>query len=201
MKPTTCAAGLILIILAMLPGTGCGSSEMKLPEGGVVKLRAEYKALSESDVKSLLKNRGFFDRRWNRTGGFPNRFKSQTVNDEKIVADLATNLTWHQSGSQLPITLEDAETWLKELNDKKYAGYSGWRLPTLEEALSLLERKAVDRYHIDPLFSRLQYSMWTGDIYSEIRAWGISFNYGRVFKARFNEGDFVRPVRTGVPKK
>lgn len=171
---------------------------MELPENGVVKLRAEYKLLTEADVKALLKHRGFFDRRWNRTGGFPNRYKTASDKNQEVIIDLATQLTWHPSGSDVPLFYDDAKEWLKELNQKKYAGLSDWRLPTLEEALTLLERKPKDKFHIDPLFSKEQYSMWTGDFFSDIRVWAVSFNYGRVFKARFNEGDFVRPVRSGI---
>ncbi len=190
-----------VLILTILTAPGCGSTEMELPEGGVVKLRTEYRLLTEADVKALLKNRGFYDRRWNRRGGFPNRYKTETVDDEKVVTDLATQLTWHQSGSDDPFFYDDAKEWLKELNKKKYAGFSDWRLPTLEEAFTLLERKPVERFHIDPLFSQEQYSMWTGDYFSDIRVWAVSFNYGRIFKARFSEGDFVRSVRSGIIKK
>jgi hypothetical protein len=171
---------------------------MKLAEGEVVTLRSQYEALGEADVKAVLKARGFYDRRWNRTGGFPNRCKPRTVSDEKVVMDLATHLTWHQSGSELPLAFEEAKEWIKALNRKGYAGYTDWRLPTLEEALTLVERKPVDRYHIDPVFATEQYSMWTGDYFSEVRAWAVSFNLGRVFKNRFSETDYVRPVRTGV---
>lgn len=190
-----------VLIPAIFAGTGCGSREMALPEGGVVKLRTEYKLLTETDVRTLLKNRGFYDRRWGRRGGFPNRYKTASVNDQKMIIDLATQLTWHASGSDAPLNYDDAKEWLKELNQKKYAGLSDWRLPTLEEALTLLERKPVDKFHIDPLFSKEQYSTWTGDFVSEFRVWTVSFNYGRVFKTRLSEGDFVRPVRSGITEK
>jgi len=55
--------------------------------------------------------------------------------------------------------------------------------------------------YFDPLFSKEQYSMWTGDYISEFRVWTVSFNYGRVFKTRPGEGDFVRPVRSGITEK
>jgi hypothetical protein len=150
-----------------------------LPEGGVFKLRSQYKVLSEDDVKSMLKARGFYDRRWHRSGGFPNRFELKTVGEDKIVIDRAANLTWHQSGSERPIIFEDVKPWLEVLNRGRYAGYSDWRLPTLEEALTLMEKKPVDRFHIDPLFSKQQYSIWSGDYYTEVRVWGVGFNYGR----------------------
>ena len=188
----------VILAFILLLEAGCGSSEMKLSEGEVVQLRSEYTLLEEKDVKELIENRGFYDRRWNRAGGFPNRFKSETVNGNKIVMDLATRLTWHQSGSESPLVYEDAKEWIKELNQKVYAGYSDWRLPTLEEGLTLPERKKVDNFHIDPLFSTAQFSMWTGDYFSDVRVWAVSFNYGRVFKERFSESDFVRPVRSGI---
>lgn len=174
----------------------CGVGETTLPENGVAKLRAEPKTLSEDDVKSLLKSQKFYDKRWHRSGGgFPNRFELKATGDQPVVMDQASGLTWHQSGSDFAMIYEDIPEWLEQLNTDKYGGYSDWRLPTLEEALTLMEPKARDRFYIDPLFSKLQFSMWTADDYTEVRVWAISFNYGRVFKALYNETDFVRPVR------
>lgn len=197
MKKAICAVG-VTFLLVTFAVTGCGGGEGELPEGGVFKLRSQYKVMSEEDVKSMLKARDFYDRRWRRSGGFPNRFELKTVGEHKVVVDRASNLTWHQSGSELPLIFEDVKPWLETLNRERYAGYTDWRLPTLEEALTLMEKKPVDRFHIDPLFSTQQYSMWSGDYYTEVRVWGVSFNYGRVFKVLLGETDFIRPVRSGV---
>lgn len=30
------------------------------------------------------------------------------------------------------------------------------------------------------------------------KVWGVSFNFGRVFRTHLSESDYVRPVRTGT---
>ncbi len=189
---------LVIVPVILLSG-GCAVGGDQPPPGGSVKLRTQYKVLSVADAKALVKQYGFFDKRWNKFGGFGNQYTLKTIGDQKIVTDRSTNLTWHQSGSQEPITYEEAIKWLEALNKKKYAGYSDWRLPTLAEAASLLERKAVEKYHIDPVFSRTQYSMISGDPFTNrVRVWGVSFFYGAIFKVGIMEQDFVRPVRSGL---
>ncbi len=74
-----------------------------------------------------------------------------------------------------------AEKWVKDLNNSGYAGYHDWRLPTVEEAASLLESSKKNRdLYIDPIFSNKLRWIWTGDkkIGSE-RAWHVYFNHGR----------------------
>lgn len=197
MKKAIYAVCVILVVL-VFAGPGCGGGEEELPANGVYRLRSQYKVLSEDDVKSMLDARGFYDRRWHRSGGFPNRYQLKTVGEHKVVIDRASNLTWHQSGSELPVIFEDIKPWLEQLNRERFAGYADWRLPTLEEALTLMESKPIDRYHIDPIFSTQQYSMWSGDFYTDVRVWGVSFNYGRVFKVLLGETDYIRPVRSGA---
>lgn len=63
----------------------------------------------------------------------------KTIGDNKIVIDHATKLMWHQSGSTYGMNWEKAKRWVKLLNKRGYAGYYDWRLPTIEEASSLLE--------------------------------------------------------------
>lgn len=191
---------ILLLLFALISFPGCGGGEATLPEDGVFKVRHEYKELSESDVKSMIKSIGFYDRRWNRTGGFPNQFEDKTIDGQMVIIDRSTELTWHQSGSVGGMVYLDAVKWVENLNKIGYAGYNDWRLPTIEEALTLLERETIENYHIDAKFSPEQFSCWTGDQYTEVRMWAISFNYGRVFKGLHTEFDYVRPVRTGIEK-
>lgn len=89
----------------------------------------------------------------------------------------------------------DAQEYIKELNRQEFAGYSDWRLPTLEEAMSLMEREKKNGLYIDPVFERKQEWIWTADKESASRAWVVSFDYGRCTRNALGYSDVVRAVR------
>lgn len=135
-------------------------------------------------------------------------YEANTIKDDKIVIDHATGLMWHQSGSFKNISWRRSKKWVTELNEKGYAGFSDWRLPTLEEAFSLLEPgKKNSNQFIDPVFDKIQSSIWTCDssvsnaILSLDRAWSVNFNYGLVSRNDIvTEKKKVRPVRVSSTK-
>jgi hypothetical protein len=188
--------GFAVLIIGFLGGVsvmqpGCGHEEGPVR---ATTLRSGYKTMSEDEVKSMVNSSSFFDKRWNRYRSFPNNFELKIVEEHKVVIDHATGLVWHRSGSQFPLKYAEAALWIKDLNNKGYAGYNNWRLPTVEEAASLLERKRTNKRHIDPLFSSEQHSILTGDFYTEVRLWGVSYQYGSIFRVGINEPNYVRPV-------
>ena len=85
-----------------------------------------------------------------------------TIKGDKVVIDHTTGLMWHQSGSYKNMSWKRAKKWVGELNKQGYAGFLDWRLPTLEEAVSLLEQneKSGNQF-IDPVFDKTQWSIWT----------------------------------------
>jgi hypothetical protein len=104
---------------------------------------------------------------------------------------------WHQSGSEEYMKYSEIEQWILALNRRKYAGYSDWRLPTLEEAASLMEPKE-NRYalYTDLLFAREQRFIWTADKYDEARVWVVDFFGGDFNPVASDTTSFVRPVRS-----
>ncbi|KHE93720.1 MAG: hypothetical protein SCABRO_00521 [Candidatus Scalindua brodae] len=110
-----------------------------------VKLRSSYRNLSANEIQKMsytkifkIKECGFYGHSIIR-----HDYVLKEINNEKVVIDHATGLMWHQSGSTQGMNWEKANRWIKRLNTKGYAGHHDWRLPTVEEAASLLEPEKV----------------------------------------------------------
>jgi len=129
-----------------------------------VHLRSSYKTLNNDEVKAMVKKYNFFNAVFNTKGSFDNDYERQRINGDDVVIDVTTGLMWHQSGSYTFMSWNKVEDWIRDLNRHEYAGYSDWRLPTAEEAASLLESsKKYGGLYIDPVFDKQQRYIWTGD--------------------------------------
>jgi len=163
-------------------------------------LRSEPATLSEEQVKFMLKEKGLFDRYWNTSGkGFNNKFELQIYKEKNVIMDYITGLMWQQSGSPDLMNYEEAKKWIQYLNQKGFASYHDWRLPSLEEAMSLMEReqKNGDLY-IDPIFEKRQRWIWTSDLYKgESHAWVVDISSGRCDLGFDIFNSYVRAVRSG----
>lgn len=136
---------------------------------------------SREDVKTMLVDRGFYDssKNMNGTGG-THQYKLKTISGNRVILD--TDLTWQQSGSNDYMPYSGAQVYVDSLKRVEFADYSDWRLPTLEEAMSLMEpTKNNDGLHIDPIFDKKQEWIWTSDKYSASRAWSVYFLDGDCF--------------------
>ncbi len=118
-------------------------------------------------------------------------------NDGLVVYDKATDLTWQQSGSESYMRYNEATNYINKLNNEKFAGYSDWHLPTLEEAKSLLEpsKNKTNKLYIDSIFGSKQRIIWTSDIYLASRAWVVYFDNGDCYVSSFFNDYYVRAVR------
>jgi hypothetical protein len=163
----------------------------------VLTLKSDYQVMGTETVKSLIKKNNFFDRIWNKYGKFNNQFNKKVINQQAVVEDKTTSLMWHHSGSRVPLNYEDIKKWLHNLNRRKYAGFSDWRLPTIKEAATLLSfpDKKGDLF-IDIIFSKTQKSIWTGDKYSATSAWAVRFDEGYLISYPFDFKNYIRPVRS-----
>lgn len=147
-------------------------------------------------VHAMLERNDFFDRDYYSAGkGVAHRYEPREYQGEKVVFDHSTGLMWQQSGSPERRIYLEAEKYLGQLNAKRFAGFDDWRLPTLEEAMSLMERekKSGDLY-IDTVFDCMKWWIWTADKESTGRAWVVSFG-GRCFSSGVGYIYYVRAVR------
>jgi hypothetical protein len=92
--------------------------------------------------------------------------ENQFENKGDVVIDHATGLMWQQSGSSDPMEYEEAWLYIKQVNRERFAGYSDWRLPTVDELLSLMEptEQAYGLSYINPIFDAMrQRKCWSAD--------------------------------------
>jgi hypothetical protein len=174
------------------------------------QFRSTPKVFSTADVKAMLKQRNFYCKEFNWSKeysnpnghGFTNQFESKTIKHKKVVIDNTAGLMWQQSGSIHEINYKLANKWINKRNMTGYAGYNDWRLPTLEEAMNLMEpTKLNGALYIDPEFNAMQMRIWTADhLQGEWQgAWVVDFLNGVCHEYAFTNDPiaFVRAVRSG----
>jgi len=162
------------------------------------QLRLRSKAipnLEEKDVSAMLTKHDLFDSNLYKAGkGVAHLYELR----EKVVIDHATGLMWQQSGSVDYIIYSDAEESIRNLNKQSFAGYSDWHLPTLEEAMSLMESKKHDKLFIDSVFDHKQTWIWTLDRErGGGHAWCVGFDSGSCGHLGVGYDEYVRAVRSG----
>lgn len=152
--------------------------------------------LETDDLKKMLRKHNFHDWYLNYDGDFNNQF---TDNGDGTVADEATGLVWEKVGSWRRMNLTKAHAYIDHLNRKKFAGRSDWRLPTVEEAASLIERNSSSRdwLFIDTIFGEKDGNWldacWTSDSLRPIlgadhTAWIVSFKLCAIKAAHWYDG-------------
>ena len=164
----------------------------------LISLRSYYQVLSVSQVQSISNifiriktDVGFYGHSTINHSYYP-----LSINGDEAVIDHVTGLMWHQSASDNVMSWGKAKDWIKKLNKGGYAGYKDWRLPTVEEAASLLESSEMNgNLYIDPVFDNKQKWIWTGDSDSSDGVWRVSFINGRVSRALVIDVNYVCPVR------
>jgi len=169
---------------------------------GARRLRSAYRRLEYEDIEAIVASLGFTASIPIRTGDYANQYERRTVSGDPILADHASGLLWHPFGSDVPLDHFAAQEWIDDLNGRRYAGRSDWRLPTVDELLTLLETAPpVGNARLAPLFSDRQLVVWTGDDARPGRAWVVNFGKATatvwdVLKTRVS---WVRPVSAMTP--
>ena len=83
-------------------------------------------------------------------------------NGDGTITDRATGLMWQKGASRSPIRFYETKEYVLELNKKNFAEYSDWRLPTIDELWTLLEKDK----QINSVFDRTIWGCWSADMYA-----------------------------------
>jgi len=112
-----------------------------------------------------------------------------------IVLDRATGLTWQQRGSEDPLTWLEAKAYAAGLGQARFAGRASWRLPTVDELVSLLDPTPHGRdFCLAPVFDPRQRWLWSADCRTFTAAYFVSADMGFVAWRDMTCAHFARAV-------
>jgi hypothetical protein len=170
-----------------------------------IRLRSEAGALSADQVRALLVERGFYSSRTTPgSPGLPHAYTARVQEGVPVVVDAVTGLMWQQGGSRRLVAggRQGAVDHVQALNEAALAGFTDWRLPTLEEALALLRPGTPDDFHLHPAFDAVGAPfVWTADDWTEedgsaAGGWVVYYLDGYAAAERTALNAYVRAVRT-----
>jgi hypothetical protein len=129
---------------------------------------------------------------------FVNDFR---VEPDGTVLDAATGLAWEAGRSQRALAWTEAWPYVHGLNDRRYLGHDDWRLPTVEEAATLIEsvRFLFPATRLDPGLFAGPGEIWTADPRPDDPrddTWALDTATGEVREAGYPT--FVKVVRSAV---
>jgi hypothetical protein len=117
----------------------------------------QERILEQDQATAIINSHGFHNC-GNANQGAQNEFEVKG----EVIEDRRYGLMWQKSGSDKKMTFHQAQMYVANLG--AFAGYTGWRLPTLEEAMTLMKRTTgVANWHIDLKFDNKQTTMFTQD--------------------------------------
>jgi hypothetical protein len=162
--------------------------------------RIQPKEVTEIQAREMIVKNDFYDKNRNKESrGFNSQFEMLQSSNEGLIFDHVSGLMWQQQGSLEAMSFDQARLWVEELNRIKYVDFQDWRLPTLEEAMSLMKKEQQNgNLFNNNLFGRKQTGIWTCDSTENgILAWVVFFNYGSCYINCFDLMNYVRAVRWG----
>jgi hypothetical protein len=191
------------------------------------QLRNDSVELTEKNVINMIKHSNWYESSHNKRGSiYLHVYEKQKLNKNVVILDKSTSLMWQKRGSSKAMDYRTTQKYIGFLNKKVFAGFNDWRLPTLKEAISLMQANRCEStahslgLHISTLFDIRKEIFWTSDtilqnfpqydegdalfsIYTEENetwtetwAWSVDYSLGRCSDHPFHSKFFVRAVRS-----
>ncbi|MCP4405472.1 MAG: DUF1566 domain-containing protein [bacterium] len=122
-------------------------------------LRSKPASLGKQDILNMIRQKGFhhpddysgIGLSGSVKGTIRHQYESRSFYGEAIVIDRSTGLIWQKTPTPF-VSGKAIDRHVKLVNANRYAGLSGWRLPSIEELASLLESPEKKTDFLDPVF-------------------------------------------------
>lgn len=161
-----------------------------------LRFRPRY-ALSEVEARDEIRRVDLFEANWN-SRPVPSGAQYLVLSTRyrtDLIRDLTTRLTWIKDGCDW-VSSAAANDYISDLRREKAGGYSDWRLPTVEEALSLIQYERANGAVLDPVFGEPRGDVWTADRLSSTHQWSSDLLHGECSTDSIQDGIHgVRAVR------
>ncbi len=175
--------------------TGLPIKGEKVPDVDKISLYNKTAKLDDKQVADIIKLHNFYDSRYNKQGEFANYLVDN--GDNLTVTDEITGLMWQRGGCDIT-SIRKIREYVKKQNKANFAGYNDWRLPTMEEALSLMEPQVNEKdIHLHPCFSKEEPFIFLSGQRQPGGYWFCDYKQGTIFWASGTiPGGFGRLCRT-----
>ncbi len=161
-----------------------------------MSLRNIYKTIPRNDLSQEFKKKRIFDAIYNND--LDQSIKNLSLENlrDDLVFDSKNKIIWNRSGSEKILKFNETQDWIDDLNNNRYCGFNNWRLPTIEEILSLTNPENIkkNRSFLNSLFSDKLDIVWTGDKINNENFWVLLTNRGTVHPYKLDDRAFVVPV-------
>ncbi len=163
--------------------------------GEVVLLASEQATINDDEIAAVVQKWNFYDSEYNPSGQFDNALAA-TIHPH-VVFDQRTSLSWMQGGIDI-CSIRSMQKHIEKINKETYAGYTDWRTPTIEEALSLMEKERNNKgLFLNPCFSMEQPFIFVAAKRKPGGYWFVDYKQGRAFWSSGTiPGGFGRLVRS-----
>jgi len=159
-------------------------------DNGVLKIRHTPEKISRAQAREtfnldeLMRPRHFL----------ANRFKPWS---DTLILDNTTGLIWQRSGTRFPVKWQEGKEYIRRLNQDGFQGLSLWRMPTVDELLTLFTPSAQGiGLCLEPVFDTRQHWLWSADRSSFTSAWYASLALGFLDANDFSSFYHVKAVCT-----
>ena len=114
----------------------------------------------------------------------------------ETVLDGAHRLIWQRSGSQFTMDgVEEASLYIRELNSNNFAGWNTWRIPTVDELMTLMKKtENIEAYCQPMVFDADKTRFWSADRKSYTAGWFVDVESGFVASQDLTCRFFIRAV-------